>query len=250
MMRVRLPKPLHGWRRFADEVGIIVLGVLIALVAGQVAQNLQERQTARDTRKAVRAEIAAGLASLALRQRVEPCIARRLGEIRQIVDRWGQSGSYETPSWIGAVPMFGVSLARYDAANAAGRLAPLSSDEQYGLGVLAFGLKTFADLQSKEAEQWARLRMLRSGAAALSETDRANIRVALQEAQLLDYRAKLSARQFIGLAARSGIKPDFSAFNQRMRLIWKSSAIRPSVCSSMTTPPDVANVNQIVPIPE
>jgi hypothetical protein len=249
-MRVRLPKPLHGWREFAGEVVIIVLGVLIALVAGQVAQSLQEHQTARETRVAVRAEVAAGLASLALRQRAEPCIARRLSEIRQIVDRWGQSGSYATPSWIGAVPTFGVSLARYDAANTAGRLAPLSSDEQYSLGVLAFGLRAFADLQSQEAEQWARLRMLRSGAAALSETDRANIRVALQEAQLLDYRAKLSVRQFIAFAARLGIHPDFSTLKQRARLTWKSTDVKPSVCSSMTTPSDVANANQIVPIPE
>jgi hypothetical protein len=26
-----LPKPLHGWRQFAGEVGIIVIGVLIGL---------------------------------------------------------------------------------------------------------------------------------------------------------------------------------------------------------------------------
>ena len=32
-MYVQLPKPLHGWRQFAGEVGIIVLGVLIALGA-------------------------------------------------------------------------------------------------------------------------------------------------------------------------------------------------------------------------
>jgi len=30
-MHFRLPKPLHGWREFAGEVGIIVIGVLIAL---------------------------------------------------------------------------------------------------------------------------------------------------------------------------------------------------------------------------
>ena len=32
-MHFHLPKPLHGWREFAGEVGIIVLGVLIALGA-------------------------------------------------------------------------------------------------------------------------------------------------------------------------------------------------------------------------
>jgi hypothetical protein len=30
-MHFHLPGPLHGWREFAGEVGIIVLGVLIVL---------------------------------------------------------------------------------------------------------------------------------------------------------------------------------------------------------------------------
>ena len=32
-MHFQVPKPLHGWREFAGEVGIIVVGVLIALAA-------------------------------------------------------------------------------------------------------------------------------------------------------------------------------------------------------------------------
>ena len=33
-------KPLRGWREFSGEVGIIVLGVLIALGAQQVVQDI------------------------------------------------------------------------------------------------------------------------------------------------------------------------------------------------------------------
>lgn len=39
-MHFHLPKPLHGWREFAGEVGIIVIGVLIALAAEQVVESL------------------------------------------------------------------------------------------------------------------------------------------------------------------------------------------------------------------
>lgn len=39
MAHVHLPKPLHGWREFFGEVGIIVLGVLIALGAEQVIEH-------------------------------------------------------------------------------------------------------------------------------------------------------------------------------------------------------------------
>jgi hypothetical protein len=40
-MHFHLPKPLHGWREFIGEVGIIVIGVLIALGAQQVVESAQ-----------------------------------------------------------------------------------------------------------------------------------------------------------------------------------------------------------------
>ena len=39
-MDILKPNPIHGWRDFVKEVGIIVLGVLIALSAEQVVQAL------------------------------------------------------------------------------------------------------------------------------------------------------------------------------------------------------------------
>ena len=42
-MHFHLPKPLHGWREFAGEVGIIVIGVLIALGAEQMVEAVHAR---------------------------------------------------------------------------------------------------------------------------------------------------------------------------------------------------------------
>ena len=42
-MHVHLPKPLHGWREFAGEVGIIVIGVLIALSADALIERASWR---------------------------------------------------------------------------------------------------------------------------------------------------------------------------------------------------------------
>src|SRR3954454_7810974 len=121
-MHFHLPKPLHGWRALVGEVGIIVIGVLIALGAEHVVETLHERTVANDTRRSIRQELDTGLASLALRQQAEPCIARRLRKVRQIVNEWGQTGRFTTPQWVSQSPRLGVPLARYDAASAAGRL--------------------------------------------------------------------------------------------------------------------------------
>jgi len=64
-MRVKLPKPLHGWREFVGEVGIIVLGVLIALRAQQVVETMQTHQRIRETRAALDAELSRNLAAFA-----------------------------------------------------------------------------------------------------------------------------------------------------------------------------------------
>ena len=56
-MHVHLPKPLHGWREFAGEVGIIVLGVLIALAAEATVENWQWRHKVDVVRKSLMGEL-------------------------------------------------------------------------------------------------------------------------------------------------------------------------------------------------
>ena len=56
-MHFHLPKPLHGWRAFAGEVGIIVVGVLIALGAKQVVDTIHDRAEVRDAEGAMVAEL-------------------------------------------------------------------------------------------------------------------------------------------------------------------------------------------------
>ena len=86
-MHVHLPKPLHGWRAFAGEVGIIVLGVLIALGAEQVAETLHWQSEARDFRKAVDHELSVDLATYEFNQLQQPCTKRRLDELQTYLDR-------------------------------------------------------------------------------------------------------------------------------------------------------------------
>lgn len=83
-MHVHLPKPLHGWRAFIGEVGIIVLGVLIALGAEQLVQSFNWRHDVRDFRNAVDTELEFNLAASEYRIRQSPCLLRRLAEL----ERW------------------------------------------------------------------------------------------------------------------------------------------------------------------
>lgn len=80
-MHIHLPKALHGWRDFAKEVGIIVVGVLIALGAEQIVSALHWRQEVSDTKIALGTEIGASLRYAAERLAVQPCMQERIADL-------------------------------------------------------------------------------------------------------------------------------------------------------------------------
>jgi hypothetical protein len=248
-MRMRFFKPLNGWRAFFGEVGIIVLGVLIALAAQQLVEKLSERNVAAETNAAVTDELNDGLAGITLRRMAEPCIDRRLNELRSILIRWEQSGTFETPSWVAQTPVIEVALTRYDAALSAGRMALLSSEQQYRIGALAAGLRRFHEIQMAERESWGRLRALQAGPDALSPNDRTTLRTALQDASTLDYEAKINSHQVLPMAEEYGFTADYSRVRALAGRVWTGGRYTPSICSSSNTPREKANKTQVVPLP-
>ena len=106
-MHFHLPKPLHGWRALAGEVGIIVLGVLIALAAEQTVERLHWQSEARDFRRAVNHELSMDLVIYEMNQRQQPCTKRRLEELQSYLDRSRDgatvqlSGKIGEPLWMG-----------------------------------------------------------------------------------------------------------------------------------------------------
>lgn len=84
-MEVHIPKPLHGWREFAGEVGIIVLGVLIALGAQQIVETIHYNVEVRQFRGAVDDELAYDLGSYKQRLLLSPCVKARLAELDRVV---------------------------------------------------------------------------------------------------------------------------------------------------------------------
>src|SRR3954468_14824580 len=82
-MHFHLPKPLHGWRALAGEVGIIVIGVLIALGAEQLVEAWHWRSEANDFSKAVDHELGLDLGTYHSIMVQRPCVTRRLAELER-----------------------------------------------------------------------------------------------------------------------------------------------------------------------
>ena len=84
-MRFKLPKPLHGWREFAGEVGIIVIGVLIALGAEQMVEDWNWQSKTRTAVSDLRAESENNFSLMAERVTVGPCVDVQLDRLMTYV---------------------------------------------------------------------------------------------------------------------------------------------------------------------
>jgi hypothetical protein len=99
-MHVHVPKPLHGWRQFAGEVGIIVLGVLIALAANELVDEWQWRTKVNRAEGAMRLELANDDAPQAYgRILIAPCLD---AQIARIHDGAGRVPAGELRQWAAA----------------------------------------------------------------------------------------------------------------------------------------------------
>jgi hypothetical protein len=98
-MEIHKPKPVHHWREFLKEVGIIVLGVLIALGAEQAVEWLHWRYEANQAEHHLRKDAASILKYMQERLEIQKCQDRRLTLIR---DRLLASG----PDWTAMAPFY------------------------------------------------------------------------------------------------------------------------------------------------
>ena len=152
-MHFHLPKPLHGWREFAGEVGIIVVGVLIALAAEQVVEGFHERSLRSEARTSIDDEISQNLDAFRRRAEVQQCINARLREVESLLTGIPMGAQLPRPLWIGRPQVWTVNNSRWTAATSGARTALLSAKEQGDFAEVYGGFRDFE--QAQDIEQLA-----------------------------------------------------------------------------------------------
>ena len=190
-MDIHLPKPMHGWRAFIGEVGIIVLGVLIALGFGQLAETIHENTIAAQAREAVRAEVRENLWWLEYRAQREPCIRRKLAELDDLLARARRGEPTPLVRRIGILPHAKITTLRWQANAQAGRASLFSGEEQRMLGNMYYTTDQFTQAQSQEEITWSRMRFIQ-GLQQFTPADVHDLSIFLAEAHYQNFIILLS----------------------------------------------------------
>jgi hypothetical protein len=186
-MHFHLPKPLHGWREFFGEVGIIVVGVLLALGAEQVVESLHWRHQAAEERAVLGQEVQANLSAIQIRLVQEPCIVRRLDQVAIVLQRAKAHLPLGLIGEVGIPIPAGGSKGTWNIAVGGQVLAHMPQEEQGNYSNAFANFENWDQLRADERNAWVGLAML-NGATGLSDAEYATLRHSYEQARAADLR--------------------------------------------------------------
>lgn len=204
---MKLPTPIHGWRVLAGEMGVIAVGVLIALGAQQLVERREWNQRAESAEAAIKDELGNAAMMSHERRIIQPCLR---GKIRELADKlilnegkWSASPMKVTSAQYDVIPPAYRAPSRafltdaWNSAMADGTVNHLRADRVQEYSALYSLVADLRQLQEEEQKAGASLTPLsfdgqlddRSRAemiARLAEVDRINSLMALISGQIID----------------------------------------------------------------
>jgi hypothetical protein len=227
-MEIHKPKPIRNWRDFLKEVGIIVLGVSIALAAEQTVEAVHEHSRAAKTRASIRAEIAFDVGQMEVRKATEACVSKRLDEVDGLIAAAAAGKLPADALWIGRPATYFWSTGQFKSASGSGDAGLLGNQELAGYANVYGAMETYSQNDAGEQKAWADLRALEKHPAPSPALD-AMLRGAIQQARSARWAMEAALNNTMIGASKLGIAP---APLERYRM--------QSACVPLHTPRDQA----------
>ena len=195
-MEIHRPGVVRNWREFFKEVGIIVLGVSIALAGEEIVSSYNWKKEVAVVQDSVDDELADALFAAEERVEIADCQRRTLDRLDQIADE--SRGTLV----IRNAPVRRIRLwgsAAWDAAVASGAIAHMAHDKRNTYANLFSFLHLFRDLNLRQEELWARIDAYRHP-RRLTDESRDRFVENVSQLRALTGTMNLAAQQFIDQA--------------------------------------------------
>lgn len=228
---IHKPKPVHNWREFLSEIGVIVIGVLIALGAEQVVEAIHSAHLAEQARHDVREEASVNLAFFEARIREGACLRRKLDAVEAKLSSLSPTEG-ATPVWVGRPNEVPIFAERWRAVTSSARIALFTPDEQGAFDNLWSVFGQFREAEDQEQVAWTDLRVLERWRGPIDSGTRFSLLHALAAARQADYKIRRTYF-YAGFPVRAlGLKPDLN--------FGPSKDAPDSLCLPLDTPLQVA----------
>jgi hypothetical protein len=203
-MRIRPPKPLHGWRAFVGEVGVIVLGVLIALGASQALEAWQWQQQVKLARQSFKDELGAVSQAAYIRLAEQSCISSRLTDIQKKLREPGASWQPMDTNAVSPTIEAMITTEGWSNALASGTLNHLGYGQSVHLSNAYAAARQFAADQREEGELIAKLEPIRT-ASVLDLESRISLLQTTGELDRLNFDIYLDAVDLVTQVTESDL---------------------------------------------
>jgi hypothetical protein len=217
-MDIHIPKPWRGLPEFLKEIGTIVIGVLIALGAGQVVEWLHWRELAQKTETDLAAGMQPNLLNAVYDLAMENCGEARISELAGALEKpgpdWRANPLPETGAAPGArvIPLVYIGLGRlwshaaWENALASGVLNHMARDRVERYGDLYRRVEVLRERQTIENFAGSHLAALAFD-RKLTDAEKANYLGLLSELELAQGGFSTGSRAILRDAHALGVDP-------------------------------------------
>jgi hypothetical protein len=209
-MHFRVPKPLHGWREFAGEVGIIVIGVLIALGAEQVVETIHWRHEVSLFRNSVDHEMANNLGTYTYRMKENACVDARLRDLDRLLASWRAGHPLALTGPIGAPSSLSLETSVWQSRDA-NIVTHMPMRERMAIGRMYDEFANNEEHRLDEREAWLELGEF-NGASDLDHADLMRLQGLINRARYRQAHITLNAMTYLKRASGIGVKPIWNDF--------------------------------------
>ncbi len=234
-MEIHKPKAVHGWRELLKEIGIIVIGVMIALGAEQAVEALHWMQQVDTGDIALKEAFVREVDNMALRKAQSDCIAQRLSFLSQTVERASHSGQLPALGAIGHPPYTPWTIGAWDALVANDTVSHLPRKKMLGYVQIAQRTAVLSGMSDRENDQWTILDSIVGPGRRLSDVEAEQLRMTLAQAAESNRLMQRTSGRLWELVKGTGlVEPSEFVDAVKRATLGKASA---AICSPMVLSP-------------
>lgn len=185
-MEVHKPKPIHNWRELLTEIGVVVIGVCIALAAEQTVEWWHWRNQVSEAKEVVATELSANLVAGIRRIHSENCTERRIDQLARILDEAIKNGSLPPLGIIAMPPRAPWPTGAWKSVVASQTATHFQRQQLAEIAGVYETVQRLDDFSPREIEVWSQLSTLTGPGRRLDPASEVELRKALSYARMLN----------------------------------------------------------------